>query len=221
MIVVNSPNNPGASVLSADDLERVRRAHARDRHCGRQRRGLRAHGVRRRAARELARNAELADAQHRHRLVRQDVPRHGLESGICAGAARDQRRNPPRASIHGIHRQQRGAACAGGVSRASRHDTKRCRLSSPPSGTLRDRRSPGRRSSSCLAEAAISSSPATVGQRRARARVCAAAGTEIGVATIPLSAFYQDGTDHRVIRFCFAKREETLLAAAERLRRLR
>jgi methionine aminotransferase len=36
---------------------------------------------------------------------------------------------------------------------------------------------------------------------------------EIGVATIPLSAFYQDGTDHRVIRFCFAKRDETLDAA--------
>jgi methionine transaminase len=44
---------------------------------------------------------------------------------------------------------------------------------------------------------------------------------EYGVATIPLSAFYQDGTDHRVIRFCFAKRDETILAAAERLRELR
>jgi methionine aminotransferase len=44
---------------------------------------------------------------------------------------------------------------------------------------------------------------------------------EFGVATIPLSAFYQGGTDHRVIRFCFAKREQTLLAAAERLQRLR
>ncbi len=44
---------------------------------------------------------------------------------------------------------------------------------------------------------------------------------EIGVATIPLSAFYHDGTDHRVIRFCFAKRDDTLLAAAERLTRLR
>ena len=42
-----------------------------------------------------------------------------------------------------------------------------------------------------------------------------------GVATIPLSAFYQDGTDHRVIRFCFAKRDETIHAAAERLRKLR
>jgi methionine aminotransferase len=44
---------------------------------------------------------------------------------------------------------------------------------------------------------------------------------EVGVATIPLSAFYHDGTDHRVIRFCFAKRDDTLLAAAERLTRLR
>ncbi len=43
---------------------------------------------------------------------------------------------------------------------------------------------------------------------------------DYGVATIPLSAFYQDGTDHRVIRFCFAKRDETLRAAAERLGRL-
>jgi methionine transaminase len=43
---------------------------------------------------------------------------------------------------------------------------------------------------------------------------------EIGVATIPLSVFYLDGTDHRVIRFCFAKRDETLQAGAERLRRL-
>ena len=44
---------------------------------------------------------------------------------------------------------------------------------------------------------------------------------EIGVATIPLSAFYRDGTDHRVIRFCFAKRDETLLRAAARLAQLR
>jgi len=43
---------------------------------------------------------------------------------------------------------------------------------------------------------------------------------EYGVATIPLSAFYQDGTDHHVIRFCFAKRDDTIVAAAERLRRI-
>ena len=43
---------------------------------------------------------------------------------------------------------------------------------------------------------------------------------EYGVATIPVSAFYQDKTDHGVIRFCFAKKEETLRAAAEKLRGL-
>ena len=44
---------------------------------------------------------------------------------------------------------------------------------------------------------------------------------DVGVATIPLSAFYQNGRDDRVIRFCFAKKDETLLAAGERLGRLR
>ena len=43
---------------------------------------------------------------------------------------------------------------------------------------------------------------------------------EVGVATIPLSAFYASGRDDRVLRFCFAKREETLHAAGERLQRL-
>ncbi len=44
--------------------------------------------------------------------------------------------------------------------------------------------------------------------------------TEIGVAAIPLSAFYGDGFDQRVVRFCFAKKDETLRAALERLARL-
>ncbi|HWB93534.1 MAG TPA: methionine aminotransferase [Puia sp.] len=40
---------------------------------------------------------------------------------------------------------------------------------------------------------------------------------EYGVAPIPVSAFYQSGKDDRVVRFCFAKKEETLEKAAERL----
>lgn len=43
---------------------------------------------------------------------------------------------------------------------------------------------------------------------------------EYGVATIPVSAFYQDGTDNKVLRFCFAKKEETLEQAVERLKKL-
>jgi len=40
---------------------------------------------------------------------------------------------------------------------------------------------------------------------------------EFGVAGIPVSAFYSKGTDHHVIRFCFAKKKETLEKAVEYL----
>lgn len=40
---------------------------------------------------------------------------------------------------------------------------------------------------------------------------------EAGVACIPTSVFYTQGTDHHIIRFCFAKRQETLDDAVNRL----
>jgi methionine aminotransferase len=40
---------------------------------------------------------------------------------------------------------------------------------------------------------------------------------EFGVASIPVSAFYSKATDHHVLRFCFAKRQETLDEAVSRL----
>ncbi len=43
---------------------------------------------------------------------------------------------------------------------------------------------------------------------------------EAGVATIPVSAFYADGTDNKVLRFCFCKKDQTLEKAAERLCKL-
>jgi methionine aminotransferase len=43
---------------------------------------------------------------------------------------------------------------------------------------------------------------------------------EIGVAAIPLSAFYHDGYDQHIARLCFAKRDETLQSALARLARL-
>jgi methionine transaminase len=44
--------------------------------------------------------------------------------------------------------------------------------------------------------------------------------TEIGVAAIPLSVFYQQPQERRHVRFCFAKRDETLAEATGRLQRL-
>ena len=43
---------------------------------------------------------------------------------------------------------------------------------------------------------------------------------EIGVAAIPLTPFYSKPTGDKVIRLCFAKKETTLAAAAERLAKL-
>ncbi|MFK8162126.1 MAG: aminotransferase class I/II-fold pyridoxal phosphate-dependent enzyme, partial [Lewinella sp.] len=45
--------------------------------------------------------------------------------------------------------------------------------------------------------------------------------TEKGVAVIPISSFYSDGTDEKIVRFCFAKTDELLLGAGERLSGLR
>ncbi|HEY1011838.1 MAG TPA: methionine aminotransferase [Herpetosiphonaceae bacterium] len=45
--------------------------------------------------------------------------------------------------------------------------------------------------------------------------------SEIGVAAIPPSAFYHDAHQTGMARFCFAKRPETIAAAADRLQRLR
>jgi len=44
--------------------------------------------------------------------------------------------------------------------------------------------------------------------------------TTIGVAAIPLSPFYAAPPDTTIVRFCFAKNEQTLELAAERLRKL-
>ncbi len=44
--------------------------------------------------------------------------------------------------------------------------------------------------------------------------------TEIGVAAIPISAFYDQPRESGIVRFCFAKKDQTLKTALERLSRL-
>jgi methionine aminotransferase len=43
---------------------------------------------------------------------------------------------------------------------------------------------------------------------------------EAGIATIPVSAFYRDAVENQILRLCFAKKESTLKAGAERLRQV-
>jgi methionine transaminase len=52
------------------------------------------------------------------------------------------------------------------------------------------------------------------------AEFCKWLTTEIGVAAIPLSAFYGNNFDQRIVRFCFAKKDETLNLALEKLKQL-
>jgi methionine transaminase len=52
------------------------------------------------------------------------------------------------------------------------------------------------------------------------AEFCKWLTTEIGVAAIPLSAFYGNNFDQRIVRFCFAKKDETLNLALEKLKRV-
>ena len=43
---------------------------------------------------------------------------------------------------------------------------------------------------------------------------------EIGVTAIPMSAFYRDAFDQKIVRFCFAKEDVTLRKGLERLAKL-
>jgi methionine aminotransferase len=52
------------------------------------------------------------------------------------------------------------------------------------------------------------------------AEFCKWLTTEVGVAAIPVSAFYEQPTESGVIRFCFAKQEQTLASALQRLQAL-
>jgi methionine aminotransferase len=52
------------------------------------------------------------------------------------------------------------------------------------------------------------------------ANFCTWLTTSIGVAAIPVSAFYASPVESGVIRFCFAKQEQTLSDALARLQTL-
>ena len=64
----------------------------------------------------------------------------------------------------------------------------------------------------CVDYGAVSALPET--------EFCRWLTTEVGVAAIPLSVFYDGGFEQGIARLCFAKRDETLATALERLARL-
>ena len=221
MIVVNTPNNPGTSILSADDLAQFAEI-TRDTRIIIVSDEVYEHMVYDGARHEsLARHDELAARS----VVIASFGKTFHATGWKVGYALA----PPEitAEIRRVHQFTVftvNSAVQHGLAEflrdparyehlpaffTAKRDLLRAALAETPLDLL-----PCRGSYFQLATyARISSEPAAdFAQRLVR---------DFGVATIPLSAFYQDGTDHRVIRFCFAKRDETILAAAERLGKLR
>jgi methionine aminotransferase len=221
MIVVNTPNNPGTGILSADDLAQFA-AITRDTPIVIVSDEVYEHMVYDGARHEsLARHDELATRS----VVIGSFGKTFHATGWKVGYALA----PPEitAEIRRVHQFTVftvNSAVQHGLAEflrdparyeyltaffTAKRDLLRAALADTPLDLL-----PCRGSYFQLASyARISSEPAAdFAQRLVR---------DFGVATIPLSAFYQDATDHRVIRFCFAKRDETIRAAAERLRNLR
>jgi len=220
MIVVNSPNNPGASVLSADDLARLATLT----------RGTEIVLV----SDEVYEHMVYDGAQHRSMAQDPELATRSVVIGsfgktfhatgwkvgyaLAPREISDEIRRVHQFTVFTVNSAVQ-YALAEFLREPARYETLpafftakrdllRAALSATPLELL-----PCRGSYFLLARYTQVSDEAAheFAQRLVR---------EFGVATIPLSAFYQDGTDHRVIRFCFAKREQTLLAAAERLRHL-
>jgi len=53
-----------------------------------------------------------------------------------------------------------------------------------------------------------------------RSMTCTWLTREAGVASIPLSSFYNEAVNYKVLRFCFAKNDDTLLKGAELLHKV-
>ena len=94
-----------------------RRARGRHRRPRPRRRGLPAHHLRRPRARKPGPARRARRPQHRHRLVRQDLSRDGMESRLCRRARGADRRTAQGAPVRDVLDQHPGAARDRGVPR--------------------------------------------------------------------------------------------------------
>ncbi len=199
----------------------ARRDRARHERADRLRRSLRTHGLRRRAARERLALSGTREAQLRGVELRQDLSRDRLEGRLRGRARRAHRRVPQGAPVQRVHGEHADADRPRALSWKTRRRTWTCRRSISRSATSSARASRTRASSSCPATAPTSSASTIP-----RSATCPKPNSaqwltsEIGVAAIPVSAFYHESHESGVVRFCFAKKEETLQHALDRLAKL-
>ena len=143
----------------------------------------------------------------------------GWKVGYCVGAAAADRRSDARAPVHHVHRAHAVADRLRGVRDARSVGERRCRRSTSRSAIC-----------SCSSPRARASAPlpcdgtyfqlfdySAISQTETDKEIAHRLIVEHGVASIPVSAFLYKDTGGPVLRFCFAKKDETLRAAAERL----
>jgi methionine aminotransferase len=172
-------------------------------------------GARTRASRaSRARGAQLRRVE-----LRQDLPRDRLEGRLRRRAGRADGRVPQGAPVQRVHRQHAGAA------RPRRLHGRPGALPRLPAFYQRKRdlfrAGLAARASAAAQRGQLLPVRRLLGdQRRERGSVLPRLTREVGVAAIPLSAFYPGGFEQRIVRFCFAKQDGTLSLALERLARL-
>ena len=211
LMIVNTPHNPSGTVLSRADLDRARRAACALRLLCLERRGLRARRVRRPPSRDRARAAGARAALLRGVLVRQDLSRDGLEArllrraradsrtscGACTNTSRSPRRTPLQHALADYHDARTRAPSRSAAFYQERRDYFASLLASTKfalragGGHL----FPARRLSA--------RSPTLPDVEFARWLT-----VEHGVAAIPVSVFYSEPPDARLVRFCFAKEHD-------------
>jgi methionine aminotransferase len=147
-------------------------------------------------------------ARSLHRVqLRQDLPRHRLEGRLRGGAGAPCRPSSARCTSSTCSPSTRRCSTAWPRTWPTRSPTCSCRPSTSASATCSAPAWRAPNSACCPARAATSSAWTSPRSATCRKRSSAKWLTrEIGVAAIPLSAFYGEGFDQRVVRFCFAKK---------------
>ena len=212
-IIVNTPHNPSAPCGPAE-MQPWPTCWRPDRRAGDRRRGLRAHGLRRarhesaRAIRSWRQRAFIVSSFGKTYHVT------GWKVGYVARGGADGR-VPQGAPVQRVHRQHADAACPG-RHMADPRTTSACRPSTSASAT-------------CSAPAWPQPLPPAaqrrhllpvrglLGHQRGARGLLPAAHHRVGVAAIPLSAFYRGGFEQRIVRFCFAEEGRDAHLALQRL----
>jgi methionine aminotransferase len=220
MIIINSPHNPTGSLLEADDLMELA-ALTRDTDIVVLADEVYEHIVFDAAASpERRQPSGTGCAQHRRLVFRQDLSHHRLEDRLRAGASRTDARVSQGPSVQRVYGQY---AMPAGIAEYMRDASRHLGLAAFYEHKREFFREQLRASRfellTCRGTYFQLASYRAISDRPDR-EFAHWLTREAGVAVIPVSVFYRDGRDDRVVRFCFAKQEATLAAAGERLRAL-